>query len=228
MPSTGGMFTKSEIVSNPVQFLTQEIRKDPSLIYTIELLMEEKEDEQVTVSGLYDQIPNDHWEVLCQTILPEVTYQTIFPYGISPSGRPTPFREDIAQNALDSVQISPWQVRLSVAKRKIGPKIINFGLISALVTSIALIVESFTDLTSTTIDLGPLTKLIYSYIFPAVSTLANPNILIGILGIIVTLSLHKRRDPISGDDLNKVHKQLQNDIQELNQTIENLQQEIEE
>lgn len=226
MPTIDGIFAKSELVSNPVQFLVQEIREDPSLIYSIALLVDQEEDEQVNVHDLYHQIPNDHWEVLCQTVLPEVTYQTIFPYGISYSGGTTPFRADQAQDALDSVEISRWRVWLSLAKWKFD--LINLSLVSAFITSIALIVESFTDLAPSTIDFGPFATFINSYLSPAISTLANPNILIGIFGIVVTLTLHKRQDQISGEDLNEVHNQLQNDLQELREIIENLQQEIED
>lgn len=230
MPSVDvdGVFIEREMVSNPISHLTQEIREDPSLIRSLEILLEVEEDGQVRPYGLYDEISTEHWRTLCRTVLPEVSFQTIFPYGISHSGGATPFRAHVAQEGLDSVEVSRWRVWLPVASRVVRSKVIDLALTFALAVSAALIIDSFTELFPTTIDLGPFTMFINTIVFPAVSALANPNILLGILGIVVTLILHKRRDVISGDDLEEVHKQLQSDLQELRGLIEDLKQEIEE
>lgn len=226
-PAGDGLFIERETVSDPISHLTQEIREDPSLIQSLEILMEEAEDGQVYVSGLYQKIPTEHWQILCRTVLPEVAFQTIFPYGISHSGGSTPLQVDVAQEALASVEVSRWRVWLTVVSRKVSSKAIDFALILSLVTSAALIIDG-ADLFSSAINHGPFTRFINTVVFPTVAALANPNILLGILGIVVTLILHKRRDAISGDDLEEVHEQLQGDIQELRKLIEDLQQEIED
>lgn len=230
MPSVndGGLFTEREMVSDPASSLTQEIREDPSLIWSIERLMEAEEDGQVRLHNLYNEIPTEHWRILCRTVLPEVSFQTVFPRGISYSAGATPFWNDVAQEALGSVEIRRWRVWLSVALWKANSKAIDIALFLGLVVSFALIIQGVSEPFPSTIDLGLFTKFINTVVFPAVSALANLNILIGIFGIIVTLILHERRDAISGDDLEEVHGQLQDDLQELRELIKSLQQETEE
>lgn len=220
-----GLLTERETVSNPLLYLDQKLREDPSLVLSLEVLMEAEEDGQVNIHGLYHEIPHEHWQILGRTVLPEVEVQTIFPYGISYPGRDTPFQTDVAQKALDSVEFSRWRIWIAVVSRKANSRVLDLALMVAGIVSAALIVEG-TELLPTTIDLGPFTTFINTIVFPAVATLAKPNVLLGFLGIVVTLILHKRRNTVSGDDLEEVHEQLQGDIQELRKLIKDLQQEI--